>query len=221
MLDEFLKDNSSLFVITGFFMALAGYLSNRLPEGNEKNILINLGVVSCIAISVLISFIILIKLFPDLKNPNSINITEYNLENIERFLFAVPFFSIITVLIAFVYQNFSLETNLIVALVFCMVAIPLYFQVFKIKVFNEHLYLGSALILVTSGVINYYLIESYKNINLYIVPLQFALSTFANMSLLVILITLFKDAIKFIKNFKKHVTDLKNKVKHMLTKIKN
>lgn len=63
--------------------------------------------------------------------------------------------------------------------------------------------------------------QSQTNINSFILPLQFALSAFVNMSLMIILITLFANMIKFIKTFKGRITGLKNEFKYMLTKVRN
>src|SRR5665647_2916410 len=92
MLEMFLKKNVDLFVALAFFMALADFFNSRVnSETGMKagmNIMLHLGVVSCIAISIIISFIVLKKLFQDPSRKQKIvNITVLNIDNVERFAF--------------------------------------------------------------------------------------------------------------------------------------
>lgn len=97
MLERFLKKNANLFVSIGFFIALAGYFFDSPSDSKtEIKMLLNLGAVSCIAISILISLLVIRKLFQDPSGKTiSFKFTDFNVENVERVFFAIPFSSII------------------------------------------------------------------------------------------------------------------------------
>jgi hypothetical protein len=194
MLEMFLKKNINLFVALAFFMALADFFNSKVnSETGMKagmNITLHLGVVSCIAISIIISFIVLKKLSQDPSGKQKIvNITVLNLDNVERFAFIMPFYIIVITLLYYIYETFTVETNIVINLIVYLISIPLYLQVLKINFFKEHLYYGSILILIISTVFGNYLLHNQANN-----PLTFTISVFVTMSVLIIVITLMRDA---------------------------
>jgi uncharacterized membrane protein YesL len=202
MLEMFLKKNINLFVALAFFMALADFFNSKAnSETGIKagmNITLYLGVVSCIAISIIISFIVLKKLFQDPSGKHKIvNITVFNLDNVERFAFSMPFYIIMITLLYYIYETFTVETNVVINLSVYLISIPLYFQVFKINFFKAHLYYGSILIIIISTMFGNYILHNQTNN-----PLMFTISVFVTMSVLIIVVTLMRDARNRIISFR-------------------
>ena len=204
MLEIFLKKNVNLIVSLTFFIALSDFFNNKVNTEAGMNTVINqtlqLGIVSSIIISILISFIILMRLFKD-PSTNQVSLRfEFNLENIERYMFTVPFITIMLTLLYYVFHTFNLETNLIVALIAFLISVALYLRLLDYKIFNEHLYLGSFFIIVVSMIIAYYIMP-YEAKNPSFIPLHFVLSPFVTLSLFILAFTFIKDMIKLIRKF--------------------
>lgn len=202
MLKKFLTDNVNLFVVLAFFIALADFFNSKANSETgipaDLQMTLHLGIVACVAISILISFTLFKELFRDpAGNGISISFIDFSLENIERFMFIIPFFSIIMILFAYIYVTFNLETNIIVALIIYLISIPLYFQVAKTKIFKEHLYFGSFGIAIVSLITFAYFFTDPKN-DLFFMPLRFFLSTFFTMSFLIFVVTLMRDIMRII-----------------------
>ena len=89
----------------------------------------------------------------------------------------------------YIYETFTVETNIVINLIVYLISIPLYLQVFKINFFKEHLYYGSILIIIISIMFGNYLLHNQTNN-----PLTFTISVFVTMSVLIIVITLMRDA---------------------------
>lgn len=202
MLKRFLTDNVNLFVVLAFFIALADFFNSKANSETgipaDLKITLHLGIVACVAISILISLTLFKELFRDPTEKGiPISFIDFSLENIERFMFIIPFFSIIMTLFAYIYETFNLETNIIVALIIYLISVPLYFQVAKNKIFKENLYCSSLSIATISFTTFVYLFSDPKN-NLSFMPLRFLLSTFFTMSFLIFVITLMRDIIRTI-----------------------
>lgn len=202
MLDEFFNKNGNLFTVLAFFMALAGYFFNLLstPE-TEIQSMLHVGIVSCIIISILISVIILKKLFQDPVGKPIYHRLAFNFENLERFVFVIPFLFIILTFIFYISKVFNLETNVLIGTIGIIISATLYLQMFKIKFFKEHQYVSSISILIVSVTIKYYMLPYEKNLSF--IPLNLAISFLAEMSIFILIITLILDAKKVIVSISK------------------
>ena len=202
MLDEFLNKNGNIFTVLAFFMALAGYFFNLLstPE-TEIHSMLYVGIVSCIIISILISLIILKKLFQEPAGKSIFHCLAFNFENLERFVFVIPFLFIILTFIFYICNVFNIETNVLIGAIGVIISATLYLQMFKIKFFKEHHYVSPILILVVSVTIEYYILPYEKNLSF--LPLNLAVSFFAGMSIFNLIFILILDAKKVIANISK------------------
>jgi hypothetical protein len=131
---------------------------------------------------------------------NSLSL-DLNIENIEQFVFVIPFLFTVLTFFYYVSHVFNLETNVIIGTIGAIVSVALYLQVFKIKFLREHLYVGCIFIIGVSLIIEYYILP-YKN-NPSFIPLFLALSSFVNMSILILIFTLICDTRKMIINISK------------------
>jgi hypothetical protein len=190
----------------GFFIALAGYFSSPyIPLQNGLKILFDLGIVSSIAISILLCGIIFKNLFQFSTNDsNLIPISEFSFENVERFLFAIPFFMIVLILFYYIFQAYNKETYLTLILLAYVIAVPIYLKLYNIKSFDKHLYIIPTLI-IFAGTIIFHLLEQYDP--LYYKIIQAMMSTFVQMSLLLVVITFIFDVKKMLSNSKKKLLE--------------
>ncbi|RXG35172.1 hypothetical protein [Methanohalophilus sp. WG1-DM] len=205
MIDKFINDNINIFVVFGFFMALAGYFSNSLKTlENGFGFILNLGVVSSLAISILLCAVIFKNLYnyPS-ENYTTIQISDFSLENLERFLFAIPFLLIILTLFMYIFKTYNAETYLILILLAYIISIPLYVKLYEMIFSYSHPYTVPILIMVVSAIL-YNLLDNYNS--LIILIIQAILSTFASMSLLIVSVTFIQDIKSMVDRLKEHIS---------------